>query len=285
MRLVHDQPRALIELKCTGEAGPGWKELMTAQQKNPAEIRWGGYWIEAVLREYHGWVRPAIVLNRDLGAGTTATVTSLSLLEGEAGGTPPTLSLGEGVQTFDEKLYQKLKAASKEPERFLPMRVGCGVFGCWYGYSGGGVDVDQFWVDKATGRILREEGFRQGEPQFVVAYGDFEKTSDNGQVPRRIVVRLLSNPSDDTYPWVFQMDFQLLDGKAWLLKELKESQGQQQNVAIAAVTGARLGAADARRTRNQPSGTTNREAALAKPADHPLPAATKGTGPGAAAPR
>jgi hypothetical protein len=32
------------------------------------------------------------------------------------------------------------------------------------------------------------------------------------------------------------MDFQLLDGKVWLLKELKESQGEQQNVAIAAVT-------------------------------------------------
>ena len=259
---VDGKPRAVMELKCVYEEGPGWKELAAAHDNNPAEIRWGGYKIEAVIREYRGQIRPVIVLNRDSEAETKTPVASVSFLEGGVDNVTPKLGLGEGEQIFDEALFQKLKAESKEPEIFLPMRVGCGIFGSWYGYSGGGADVDQLWVDKATGRILREEGFYKAEPRFVVDYGGFEPISDNGQTPRQITVRLLSAQPDKTYPWVLQMEFQLLDGKAWLLKELKESQGERQNVAIAAVTNARVSAANGRETQNQPVG----EAAVTKPA-------------------
>ncbi len=264
-REVDGKPCAVIELKCAGEEGPGWKELAAARQKNPAEIRWGGYRIEAAIREYRGQVRPVIVLNPDRRTGGKTPVTSMSFLEGGVDNVTPKLGLGEGEQTFDEKLYQKLKAESNEPELLLPIRVGCGVFGSWYGYSGGGVDVDQVWVEKATGRILREEGFYRAKPCFVATYGGFEKTSDGGQVPRQIVVRLLSNPSDNLYPWVFQMEFQLLDGKVWLLKELKESQGERRNVAIAAVTHVSVSAANGRQTRNRPADTASGKAALVKP--------------------
>ena len=88
----------------------------------------------------------------------------------------------------------------------------------------------------------------------MIAYGPFEKTSDNGQVPRQVVARLFSKPSRKIYSWVFQMEFQLLGGKTWLLKELHESQGQRQNVAIAAVSGASYPAANAEKVQDQPSG-------------------------------
>ena len=88
-------------------------------------------------------MRPVIVLNRDGGAGTKTSVTSISFLEGGVGNVTPKLGLGEGEQILDRALYQKLKTKSKEPELILPMRVGCGVFGYWHGYSGGGADVDQ----------------------------------------------------------------------------------------------------------------------------------------------
>ena len=78
-------------------------------------------------------------------------------------------------------------------------------------------------------------------------------------------MRLLSAQPDKIYPWVFQMEFQLLDGKVWLLKELKESQGERQNVAIASITNAKVSAANGRQTRNQPTG----EAVSAIPAEQP----------------
>ena len=67
------------------------------------------------------------------------------------------------------------------------MRVGCGVWGSWYGYSGGWADVDQIWVQKATGRVMREEGFWQGKCRFAVHYGDFESLAGGQEVPRRVI--------------------------------------------------------------------------------------------------
>ena len=34
---------AVIELKCDWRRRTGWKELLAAREKNPAEILWGGY--------------------------------------------------------------------------------------------------------------------------------------------------------------------------------------------------------------------------------------------------
>ena len=80
---------------------------------------------------------------------------------------------------FDEELYRKLKAKSSELTPLLPMDVGCGVFESYYGSRNGrDADVDQLWVDKATGQILREEGFCGGESLFTITYSRYEKTSD-----------------------------------------------------------------------------------------------------------
>ena len=265
---VDGESRAVIELKCAGEEGPGWKELVAAQQNNSSDIDWGGCRVQAVIREYRGQVRPVIVLGRT-GRGS---VTSISFLEGGVGNVTPKLGLGEGEQAFDEATYQKLKAQSSAPKPVLPMRVGCGVFGTWYGYSGGGADMDQLWVDKATGRVLREEGFYGGEPRFVVTYGDFAAIAGGGQVPRHIVVTLLGKSSDKTYPWVFDMKFQIVAGKTWLLKELKESQGEQQNVATATVSDASVSPANRRPAPGQPADSA------AGPAHAPLPSALQAKG-------
>ncbi|MEN6365636.1 MAG: M56 family metallopeptidase [Thermoguttaceae bacterium] len=181
-------------------------------------------------------------------------------------------------QHFDEESYNRLKAKSGEPKPLLPMCVGCGVFGTQYGGSNShDTDVDQLWVEKVTGRILREEGFYEADPRFVVTYSDFERTPDNGQVPSHIVVRLLGSPleKDDrrssTYPWVFDMKFQLLDGNTWLLKELKEAQGERQDVAIAAVTNVSV----------SPPGDppTHSSSTSASPDEQAINGATKDTGP------
>ena len=116
------------------------------------------------------------------------------------------------------------------------MRVGCGVFGSWYGYSGGGAEVDQIWIEKATGRVLREEGYYGTRPAWTANYHGIERTADDGQVPREIVVRLLSNGPQQT--WVFRMHFQLLQGKTWLLQDLTEFQGEEKDAVIATVSNA-----------------------------------------------
>ena len=134
---------------------------------------------------------------------------------------------------------KKRQDDSGEPQRFS-VAVGCGLARNWYGYSSYKVDLDQIWVDKATGRILREEaftkddGFYQKKASFVATYGDFVKTPDGGQAPRQVEVQLWSNPSS---AWVFKMQFQLVDGKTWLLKELEEIQGGKLS-AVATVSDA-----------------------------------------------
>ena len=44
----------------------------------------------------------------------------------------------------------------------------------------------------------------------------------------------------DLYPWVFDMKFALVGGKAWLLAELVQSKGPNKAVATATVREARL---------------------------------------------
>ena len=82
-------------------------------------------------------------------------VAAVQFLEGGVNNVTPKLGLGEGEPVFNEKLYRQLKGNSSGPTLLLPSdRVGCGIFGSWYGYSGGGAEVDQIWVEKASGRVL-----------------------------------------------------------------------------------------------------------------------------------
>jgi hypothetical protein len=109
------------------------------------------------------------------------------------------------------------------------MRVGCGIWGSWYGYSGGGAEADQLWVDKATGMVLREEGFAKGKCRFTVEYGDFQPVPAGGSAPGRVLVTLLGSGE----PWIFDMRFAVVNNAAWLLSSLTESSGGRERVVVA----------------------------------------------------
>ena len=239
---------AVIEIKCDYEEGPHWRELVEANGKDPSEFFWCGCQIKAEIREYRGRVRPVIVF----GGPSDGTVTSTSFLEGGIGNVTPKLGLGEGERIFDEKLYQELKVKSKEPELVLPMRVGCGVFGYWHGYSGGGAEVDQIWMDKATGRVLREEGFQKDKPSFTVVYSHFQPTHDKGQVPvRSSSLSWRIRPTRSTLgcsTW----SSSFATAKSGCSSALKESQGEQKDMTTASVTNVSLSAAD-RKQRAEPN--------------------------------
>jgi len=117
------------------------------------------------------------------------------------------------------------------------MRVGCGIWGMWYGYSGGGAQVDQVWVDKATGMVLREEGYRRDACEFTVEYGDFEAAGEGALAPAHVMVTLLGD-DDDLYPWMFDLRLAVVDEAAWLLQSLEEFQGGNKLAATAEVFGA-----------------------------------------------
>jgi beta-lactamase regulating signal transducer with metallopeptidase domain len=150
-----------------------------------------------------------------------------------------TMAGEEKLDGVDAWVLQLRPATITETKDYMPIQVGCGIYSTWYGSGGQAAGVDQVWVDKTTGRILREEAFYKDKPTFVTTYSDYQKTSDGGQVPGRIVVRLLKEKMPEVFPWVFDMKFQLVDQKVWLLKELYESQGTRGKMATARVTDVR----------------------------------------------
>jgi hypothetical protein len=103
--------------------------------------------------------------------------------------------------------------------------VGCGIFRTWYGSYGQPVDTDQIWVEKKTGLVLKEEGFYNEKCCFTVSYDEHVKINDK-YFPKHIVVTLyepMKMPGiEGIFPWVFDMHFDIYQGKIWLLKELTE---------------------------------------------------------------
>ena len=218
---VDGDKQVVIELTCLYEEGPGWETILAGHEVNPLQIKWGGTVITAAIREYDGEDRPVIVLGRDPDFEGDRPIT-LTQFAGGRGNMTPKLTLGEGEEIFDEELLEKLKAEEPKPQPFLAMRVGCGIWRSWYGYSGGGARVDQIWVDKATGMILREEGFTEGKARFTVEYSDFEQLADGPQVPHHVVISLTG--TKDYHPWVFDARFAVIDDAAWVLESLEEFQ-------------------------------------------------------------
>ncbi len=155
--------------------------------------------------------------------------------EGRSGmGLPPEYKLeiiGEGKLAGKPVEILQLTYTSKlDPTARLPILVGCGIWGRWYGYVGGGVDVDQIWADKATGLVLREEGFDRepGKPggrcSFTIEYGDFEDVGPNWfQAPRHVVITFLGE-RESPPPLVFDLHFTTVGGKVWLMDALEETQ-------------------------------------------------------------
>lgn len=240
-REIQGVKKAVMEIKSVYKEGPGWPDIVAAHAKNPAEIRWGGRVITAAIRDFHGQMRPMIVISPDPQFQGKSPITT-TIFESGIDNRTTKLGLGEGKSIFDAELYKKLQAETPAPQRMLPMRIGCGIWGIWYGYSGGGVDVDQVWIDPATGFVLREEGFSKGQCQFIAQYSDFHRFPDGGGAPQRAVVSLL--PREPTDAWVFDMRFAIIGGKAWLLKDLAESQGARKAVATAKISNAKVSAAD-----------------------------------------
>ena len=175
--------------------------------------------------------------------------------------------LGDGEVSGTEARVMHLRPAKPDegtyPESLIrrpyPLRIscGCGIWELSYGSSQAAVEVDQIWVEKATGRVLREEGFVQGECRFLVEYGDYEKVSERAAVPRHVVVNLFSVSTDapalrEPCPWVFDMTFALHGGNAWLLKELTEWQAGKK-VATAAVRDVKVAGAAGPGTAPQPA--------------------------------
>jgi beta-lactamase regulating signal transducer with metallopeptidase domain len=230
---IGGEKRTVIELKCLHEEGPGWKALLAAHHANPAEIKWGGKIITSSIGVLQGETLPVIVLNDDPAFTGKSPITSTIFAGGENNLTNE-LILGEGEQIFDEALFREVKA--KTPWR-LRSEVGCGIWELWYGYSGrSSAEIDQVWIDKETGGVLREEGFTaQGQCRFVFEYGDWEVLPAGGRAPRHVMVTLPERVAGRR-DWKFDMRFTTLGGKAWLLDHLTDSLGSEGVSATARVS-------------------------------------------------
>ena len=141
-----------------------------------------------------------------------------------------------GEDKLEDKQAWVLHVQPSRPRHPLTMRVGCGIWTTWYGYWGRGADVDQVWIEQANGLVRREQGYLSGVCQFTADYGDFEEISGGKQVPRRVVVRLPGEEGHD--PRVFDMRFQTLNGRVWLLEHLSEFSDGNKVIAAAELSGA-----------------------------------------------
>lgn len=128
--------------------------------------------------------------------------------------------VGEDVLAGKQVLVLHVQAkGAKRREESLRVEVGCGISKSWWGQFSYDVDVDQVWVDKATGVALREEGFLKGTHELTVEYGDWEELPAGATAPRHVVI----STQVQGRPWVFDMTFATYGGKAWLLRSLTET--------------------------------------------------------------
>jgi hypothetical protein len=234
---VEGARRVVFEINCLREPGPGWPQIRAAHQANPSEIRWGGLIISAVMVETRHGERPDVSLANVPNFRGKSPITQ-RIRSGMANGGQK-VTLGEGEFSVDEELLEKLRAEVSSVG--LPMAVGCGMWTVEYGGSQtGGMKVDQLWIEKATGMVLREEVFdRDDVCRAVIEYGDFEDLPGDRYAPRRVLVTLLAREEwdeADIYPWTFDMTFCTLGGVAWLLESLEESDAVNGPGATAKVT-------------------------------------------------
>jgi len=208
--------RGVIQAECLFEEGPSWSVIQEDLSKDPTSLTWNP---------------------PNQGRGRRARTFRAFLLPGQDGGLPflleeghesaqmlPRVLITEGKHVRNEALHESLKDILPKPARILAMRIGCGVWGSWYGYSGGGATEDRIWVDRSAGTVLREEGYHDGNLRFTIEYGDFEQLPDGKSAPQHVIVRLL----DGKKPWSFDMRFSTHGGKIWLLRELTEYQGKKE---------------------------------------------------------
>ena len=216
--------RAIIQADCLFEEGPGWNSIQEDLSNDPTCLTW------ELLREGR-WKPQERTFRAFLLQSNEGEIPFLLEDKHRSSQIHPQVLLTEGKNEYNEQLYESFKEILPEPERFLAMRVGCGVWGSWYGYSGGGATEDKIWVDRSSGIVLREEGYRDDQLHFAIEYSDYETLSNGKSAPRHIKVQLLNREK----PWIFDMRFSIHDGKIHLLRELTEYRGEEE-VAKAWIT-------------------------------------------------
>ena len=213
----HGKTRAVIQAECLFQEGPSWSAIQADLSQDPTSLTWrpprrGTF--RLMPRIFRAFLLP----------GERGDVPFL-LEEGQQSARMwPGVLITEGEHAFNAALHESLEDIGPQSTRVLSMRIGCGVWGSWYGYSGGGATEDKIWVDRSTGSVLREEGYRDGNLQFTIEYGGYEKLLDGKNVPLHIIVRLLRS----TEPWSFDMRFSTHGGRIWLLRELTEYGGEKE---------------------------------------------------------
>lgn len=231
-KTVDGAEKVVLAIRCLKQEGPGWAAIKAAHEADPSRLCWGGLIITAEVRDYRGEQKPVVVINKDPAFAGESPI-RLTQFAGGVNNMTPGLTLGEGEKVLDEQYLKQLQADTPRPESCLAMRLGCGIWGCWYGYTGSGATVDQVWFDRSSHLPLREEGFAKGTLRFVIEYSDFQQLPEGWTVPRHVVVTLAGNEAP--YPWVFDMTFKPEAG-AWLLEKLSEYSQGTKLTTTAAVT-------------------------------------------------
>jgi hypothetical protein len=231
------EKRVVIEVRALHEEGPDWQQIQAALKENPAEIQWGGLIISGAVGDFHGENIPLIYINNAPDAPEKSPITSMTF-HGGIDNRTKNLVLGEGERAVDEAEYERLKNETPEPRLFLPLRIGCGVWRSWYGYMGSSMDIDRVWMDKTTGVLIREEGYRDGELHYLAEYGDYEELPSGSLVPKHVKVTLPKTGFDKSgsHPWVFDMKFSTHAGKTWIMDEITNRSAKENSEVTARVS-------------------------------------------------
>lgn len=136
---------------------------------------------------------------------------------------------GETIHGREARVYEIQPAAGEK----IPLRIGCGIWGMFYGYAGRGFERALLWIDAGSGVVLREEGYFEGEhtPAYRAEYSQHELTVGGGLAPRQVLVTIFDERDGKHSVWAFDMKFSVHDGHAWILDELTQSRDGVQRVA------------------------------------------------------
>jgi hypothetical protein len=263
-----------VQMKYLLGFASNWAGLAAASSGTPSTLRWGGFVITATTCAYGGKSQPVLVTKPDPDCNDMSPLSRIEI-DGEDGATTRldvyNIPGDEAQDVFVKKLAkgtrrlrmgegwaldpQRLARIKKEvyacphfgPDNLQRLGLTCGsTIGTRSAGNSTAADVDQVWVEKMTGRLLREEGFREGKCCFTIQYGDYQRISDTAAVPRHVVATMFDPSPESTstggrnrremYPDVYDMQFAMHGGKVWLLERLTRYAGENRRpVATATV--------------------------------------------------
>ncbi len=215
MRENNGRKEAILQARCLFEEGPGWRELQDDLRQDPTRLTW---------REGRGSGYIHIAYRAVLIKTPDGEVPMIVHRTGEVHLIPGAI-LTEGEAVTNPQLLEAFKTVIPKPERGLPMRFGCGVWHLWYGYMGGGAREEKIWIDPDSGAVLREEGYGDGKRQFMIDYGEFDRTAEGKEFPRQVTI--VYEGLEKQPPWRCELNFEMHGGKAWMMRNLKLYQGKK----------------------------------------------------------